>query len=466
MSSRSRTTGVFTAVAVGVGVCGGIGVVWLAQDLHASVDGDQARLAAAQVSTATPAPTIELKYATGAPDAALLTPHTDIANMTPAEQRIAALSMSRTTNKKLGSNVAVEVTDVDSGRIVWSHNGKRLMMPASNLKLLTAAHALDTMGVKKRFTTRVVQVAPGHIAIVGAGDPALDQFSVKQLADRVAKQLKAKGQTGKTKVSVDLSRYPTPTNGNGWPKATMPWTARPVVPLAMTGYMGKDPAKDTANVLAKQLSEDGITASYGGRVRTTASNATVASFQGRDLRSVVKYMLQTSDNNTAEMLGRESAIATGFAPTWAGAQKAIVAYMDSIGLDHRGQTIMDSSGLSRKNRVSSVLLNTILLMAHNKAAHPELSVIYTDGLPVSGKSGTLSSGSDRFVTKDTKCAVGKVRAKTGSLEDVIGLSGYAQGADGKQKAFSILVNQRPKKYWIVDARQQLDRIAATIVGCF
>ncbi|MEI6624382.1 MAG: D-alanyl-D-alanine carboxypeptidase, partial [Actinomycetes bacterium] len=99
--------------------------------------------------------------------------------------------------------------------------------------------------------------------------------------------------------------------------------------------------------------------------------------------------------------------------------------------------------------------------------HPELEAIYYGGgLPLAGVSGTLAASNGRFTTKPTVCALGKISAKTGTLFDTIGLSGLTVGTDGRLKAFSILVNSRPQSYSPLATRKQVDRLAATVNGCY
>ena len=125
------------------------------------------------------------------------------------------------------------------------------------------------------------------------------------------------------------------------------------------------------------------------------------------------------------------------------------------------------SGVSRLDRLTPLALTTVLQRVANATAYPELaSVYYGGGLPLAGRSGTLSSGAGRFNTNPTRCAAGRLRAKTGTLFDTIGLSGLAIGSDGRLKAFSILVNSRPQKYSPLSTRRNVDRMAATVTGCY
>ena len=55
---------------------------------------------------------------------------------------------------------AVEVKALDSGRILYSLNPRTLMMPASNMKILTLAAATETLGWDYRFRTTLESTAP------------------------------------------------------------------------------------------------------------------------------------------------------------------------------------------------------------------------------------------------------------------------------------------------------------------
>ncbi len=74
----------------------------------------------------------------------------------------------------------VMVQSVESGQILYRKNPRRLFMPASNTKLVTAAVSLTQLGLDHRFTTRlnacgsidaVTGTLSGDLIVVGGGDP-------------------------------------------------------------------------------------------------------------------------------------------------------------------------------------------------------------------------------------------------------------------------------------------------------
>ncbi|MTK53514.1 D-alanyl-D-alanine carboxypeptidase/D-alanyl-D-alanine-endopeptidase [Paludibacter sp.] len=80
-----------------------------------------------------------------------------------------------------GGNLAVLVKDVKSGKVVLDYRSEKSLMPASNMKLITTATALELLGADFRFETPLEYdgtidaqgVLHGNIYIVGTGDPTI-----------------------------------------------------------------------------------------------------------------------------------------------------------------------------------------------------------------------------------------------------------------------------------------------------
>ena len=79
------------------------------------------------------------------------------------------------------SEVALHLVDLDSGETVFSHGGDQGLMPASTMKVLTAATALRELGPSYRFSTQVLtdgSLNPkgeldGNLYVKGGGDPSM-----------------------------------------------------------------------------------------------------------------------------------------------------------------------------------------------------------------------------------------------------------------------------------------------------
>ena len=54
----------------------------------------------------------------------------------------------------------VEIEDLDTGEVLYSHEADRLFSPASNTKLFTTAAALALIGPNYRFRTTIESAAP------------------------------------------------------------------------------------------------------------------------------------------------------------------------------------------------------------------------------------------------------------------------------------------------------------------
>lgn len=92
-------------------------------------------------------------------------------------------TIDKYTNTKLFKHASWSVTAryLDNGEEIVSHNSNVALAPASNLKLVTTAAALDILGTDYKFETKLYYdgeisregVLKGNIYIVGGGDPTL-----------------------------------------------------------------------------------------------------------------------------------------------------------------------------------------------------------------------------------------------------------------------------------------------------
>jgi serine-type D-Ala-D-Ala carboxypeptidase/endopeptidase (penicillin-binding protein 4) len=119
-----------------------------------------------------------------------------------------------------------------------------------------------------------------------------------------------------------------------------------------------------------------------------------------------------------------------------------------VGAGPEEMVAVDGSGLDRGDRLTCGLLQRVLATAGESGP-------LAQGLPQAGRNGTLFR---RFLGTP---AAGKVRAKTGSLEGVVGLSGFVSAQAGRTLAFSLLANDLPSM--AVGAGLQ-DRVANVMSG--
>lgn len=150
------------------------------------------------------------------------------------------------------------------------------------------------------------------------------------------------------------------------------------------------------------------------------------------LAQLVVPMLKNSDNLFANTLFKTvGAHYYHQTATWQNSAAAVKAILQQNGVETDGMVIVDGSGLSRNNQVSAHQFVQVLQAAYRDSA---ISQIYYNALPVGGLNGTLKH---RLGFRDT---IGKVHAKTGSMDGVSSLSGYIETKSDDTIIFSILVN--------------------------
>lgn len=371
------------------------------------------------------------------------------------------------------------VLDPDTGKVLWQRDATAALAPGSTAKLITTAAALLTLNPTGTLTTRAVAgAAPGTVVLVGGGDPTLtalpegrtgvypDPARLTTLAMRV----KAAMPGGITKVLIDTGRYTGPTSASGWEQSDIAaGNFTPIQPLMLDGGRMDPGARDGARVanpaqvaglaFAKLLGIDQRTVD---EVKTGARAKQLAAVSSAPISDLVENLLQISDNVSAEVLARETAISRGGDPSFTGAAKESLAALSAAGLDPSGAVLSDGSGLSTDDRVPARLLGAILAAAAAPAQGPDDTQFLRPilaGLPVAGGDGTLE---DRFTpSAGSSAGRGVVRAKTGTLSDVSSLAGVVTDVDGRLLVFALMSNGvLPFK-----ARPRLDDIAAKLSGC-
>ncbi|KUL42654.1 D-alanyl-D-alanine carboxypeptidase [Streptomyces regalis] len=367
---------------------------------------------------------------------------------------------------ELGAHRTAAIVDVATGKRLYGEDAAEPLTPASTTKIATAAAALAALGPDHRLTTRTaLEPDTGELVLVGGGDPTLTArkdadgwASLRELADRTATALK-KRDVREVTLSYDKTLYAGPElhpigkNGNLAPvSALMVDEARTDDSTSGPVRRMEDPAKDAATQFAALLADRGIRTTAPGPSKATNRADSLAEVTSPPLSSLVERMLTNSDNDLAEHLARQTAVASGERADFDGAGEAIGAQLKKLGLPVTGADFKDGSGLNRDDKLTADLL-TALLAKTADPAHPELRPVLT-GLPVAGFTGTLTS-------RYTDGAAGIVRAKTGTLNGVNSLAGTVVDQDGRLLAFAFLSTGQDT----LAARAALDRTATALASC-
>jgi D-alanyl-D-alanine carboxypeptidase/D-alanyl-D-alanine-endopeptidase (penicillin-binding protein 4) len=380
-------------------------------------------------------------------------------------------------DKDLGPRVAVAVDQVSDGKTVFQ-SGPGTITPASTMKLLTTTAALGALGPGHRFRTTVVAGAtPRDVILVGGGDPLLAsspqsgaypaRADIATLARATAVSLKKLGRS-EVRLGYDTSLFTGPSANPAWPSSYIPESVvSRISPLWLDEgrqrdgfvYRAGDPALGAAGEFAKILERQGIVVRGKPRPATAKPDAMeYASVNSAPLSQIVQWTLETSDNEAAEVLLRQVAVAEGKPASFTGGVASVRKVLSRVGVDTSGDKIYAGSGLSREDRLSPHTLLSVL-EASASAKHPELRAVVAD-LPVAGFTGSLTH---RFQDA-APAGLGLVRAKTGTLTGVHGLAGVVTDRDGTVLSF-VAIADRVNPIHTLDVRQRIDQLAAALAAC-
>ncbi|HEY7471602.1 MAG TPA: D-alanyl-D-alanine carboxypeptidase/D-alanyl-D-alanine-endopeptidase [Gemmatimonadota bacterium] len=419
----------------------------------------------------------------------------------------------------------IAVQDLADGRWVVRHEADRYFVPASNLKLVVSAVALERLGPDYVWRTSVYGTAPvgpggvldGDLVLYGRGDPNLSgrhASSVTAIFETLADSLSARGLRRVTgALLADESLWDADYVRGDWASYDLLWWYaapvgalgfndnsidvhirpgerigdRPVVTgeppsafytlenRAVTGPAGAtstfdltrepgtnhvvaygtlpldaepdveyfavvDPAGWAATVFGEVLERRGI--EIEGPVRTISRAAAespvaagdtvaLAAHVGPPLARVVEAVLGRSQNWHAEQLLKTIGFEVAGEGSWDAGLGVERRTLAALGVDTTAFLLRDASGLSSANLVTPEAVVALLRAMRERPG----AAAFRAALPVAGENGSLRR---RFV--DTPAA-GRIRAKTGYIENVYSLSGYLTTLDGRDYAFSVIVNQ-------------------------
>ena len=422
--------------------------------------------------------------------------------------------------------VGVAIIDVDSGAMLASYNEHAALNPASNAKLYTASAALPILHGVHRFESSLSRTVKGsdvsQLTLRGFGDPSLRTEDLYSLV----LELRAHGvRKVDGDILVDQRFFDEETTPPAFDQKPGEWAAfrAPVSALAVeentitlqvrptepgkgahvffdppgfvdvegsittgegadtvvlglspsgrrlaakvSGAVGADaklvrytrrvddPTLLGGYVLKSQLEREGI--SFSGDVKAGSSKGTVLAKHTSEPLSTLLYALgKQSDNFYAEMIFKDLGSEAAGRPAKAdAAAKAVTKYVDDVGAKDAGLVFKNGSGLYDANRVTADSVTKLLRASYRD---PAISSEFVAQLAIGGVDGTLHK---RFHSQAKRRCV---RAKTGTLDDAIALSGYVFGPPGKGPiAFSIVFNKVSGK--ASAARIAADKLVEAIV---
>ncbi|MCW2922536.1 MAG: D-alanyl-D-alaninecarboxypeptidase/D-alanyl-D-alanine-endopeptidase [Thermoleophilia bacterium] len=416
--------------------------------------------------------------------AGLLAPRADAASLSSRIDR--AVSRSG-----VAGTTSVYVWDQASRDVIYTRAAGRPVTPASTMKLLTSAAALEHFGPDHRFTTRVAlqgtQVGNrflGDVWLIGGGDPSLSTFGfardnyrgqganlamlVSPLVDRGIE-----GVTGRIMVDDDLLdelRW-VPEWKRSFRFEETGALGALTVNQSLTGkYIGTRsshlPDIRAGEVYRDLLRRQGV---YVAGTTVSGSLPPSASLVGEvdspPLIDLVAHMTSTSDNFFAETLLKDigalradeegtSSTVNGDGST-ADGRRVARAELAALGIDMSGVTWTDGSGLAYANRVTARSLGHVL----GVGAQASWGEDWIGGFANSGRTGTLRHRMTR------RPFYGRVYAKTGTLNHASALAGFAYrlGSD-RRFGFAVITSNAPGVgVSYTRAKHLQDSVAMTLV---
>lgn len=363
------------------------------------------------------------------------------------------------------SEWAILVVNPRRGDTLYAHNAALLMVPASNMKIITSSVALTRLGADFRFSTTFAAhgsisngVLNGDLVVTGRGDPTLSDHmrgSARAAMDTLADSIVAHGVrviTGHIYSGAD--NFPGPHVGAGWDWDDLDASygagvdellfnegmSRVVVHMSNGDSLVKsapssDPTQDYLKELEFALQSRGVRSGLGVAESVLPHDDvpldTLFTEHSVPLRDILPYFLKPSQNQIGEVLMRT----IGLENTGVGVADSGIAVaarqLTAWGIPRDGYELHDGSGMARADLISP---ETIVRIFDRMQTSPDFESFY-NALPIAGVDGTVAQR-----MRGTSAA-NNVRAKTGSLQWVRSLSGYVTDGDGDRLIFSVLANK-------------------------
>lgn len=356
-----------------------------------------------------------------------------------------------------------------NGRLIAQFGADTPLIPASTIKIVTALTTLELLGPSHRISTEFYLRDNKILCIKGYGDPYL----ISERLLEIASELKKRGLTEVESILLDDSFFRLEGPTDGAQNSANPYDAENSalsvnfnsVPLIKydTGLIGSpepqtpvlDIARDigslvepglhrlnvsaftvrnsninryryVAELIAEQLRRQGIdVGSTYNRGLVEAGDTLIYTYLSKmTVAEMIRGCLQYSNNFIANQLFLYCGVKRFGPPaTWEKGQRAVAEFLiTAAGLKYRDVTVVEGSGLSRKNLITPAAMIAVL----------ELFKPY---------SSLLSETQNTLL-------------KSGTMTGVYGYAGYFEWA-GRLDPFVILLNQKSNN------RERLLKLAST-----
>lgn len=403
-----------------------------------------------------------------------LTGTTEAERLAECAEKIEQLIQSR----KRGT-IGVHIQTAE-GEVIYSCHADELFKPASNLKLITSAVAIEKLGANYRYRTDFFidgelrnGTLYGNLIIVGSTDPMLSGYFEKDIHPIVYTWLDTLRRYGITKIEGNLIldnsyyvgnkyrgiepeeiRFATVANFSRASEQQLRKASRVRFIKTKDGrtrvvrrgfrrrsrlkLVSIEPNVYCATVFHKALQDAGMMSenshlekiSYSRKIDRTRWKY-LFSHYSISLTDALKVTNKISDNFYADQLLRTlGAEFYGEGSIERGLDVVSKFLKNDLKASPNTYRLTDGSGLSHENFVTPHLIaQTLAYMRTHSAAFRE----YYESLAIPMTDGTLAGRIHHPLAHH-------IRAKTGSITGVVSLSGYLTSRNGKEIIFSIIAN--------------------------
>ena len=282
------------------------------------------------------------------------------------------------------SQLGMMVYDLTADSVIYAHNERQLMRPASTMKVVTAITALDKLGGSYQFKTALYytgtiqnRTLTGDLYCVGGFDPKFGRDDMRAFTHC----MKTLGvDTIRGNLYADKSMKDLDVLGEGWC-----WDdGNPV--LSPLVYRRKD---HFMTEFEKELREAGIQVEAFSSVAKCPVEAIRICERTHSIDQILLPMMKKSDNLYAEalfyqLMPREN----GRMVTAKEVRSVVRRLINKVGLDASRYKIADGSGLSLYNYVSVELLVKLLKYGYQ---HQNIYHHLLPSMPTAGVDGTLKN---------------------------------------------------------------------------
>ena len=320
----------------------------------------------------------------------------------------------------------LKVTQIDAIRVDVSRYDAHQLPPAYAQKPTDAGYRPAIGAAGSSYGAIRVDVRPTRV-----GYPVEVSVQPKTSIEIVNEAVTTHGKSS----SIAIEGEPV---GGGWIRINIRGELGVDHPADWVRRRVPDPNRLTAELMrdalvARDLADTSTPLVFERQVkqRAPATLTPLHRHPGDDLTKTIDDINTWSNNYMAEVVFKELGRPDGRPASWERAAPRVTQCLTKMGVNPAELRVVNGSGLYRGTLVSPRAMTQLLVSMHK---NPQLSSPFRDSLARPGRAGTLAGRLRSPGSRD------RLWAKTGTLDEVVSLSGYVQTSGDHGLAFAIFIN--------------------------